>query len=434
MLQSELNFIKNLRQASPYVEKHRGKTIVIYFPSELLTLEPSSNDELLQFVKDIILLNTLGLKTVITLGAEQQLNIALTKANLKWSTHLNCRITEQNHLLIFKQTIGLLKAKIEAAFTQACVAQNSSLTVVSGNWVIAKPKGVIDGVDYQHTGALRKVHYQAITSSLNAGQVVLITPLTYSLTGETFNLNTLEQAFCIAKSLVADKLIVFTKANVITSLAKQMSLPDVHKILDKPLPPLQKHLLELTISTEKKVNRIHFIDQADTSAMLIELFSRDGVGSLVFMDRYHQIRAARIEDIASIINIISPLEAKGVLVKRSREALELEIQNFYVISRDDHLIGCAALYPIDEKHAEIYCLAIEPEYQGKLLGEELLSFIENQAISQKIEKLFLLTTQTQHWFIEHDFKLTSLDKLPEKKQSLYNYQRQSKVLVKDLKK
>ncbi len=433
MLQSELDFIKNLRQASPYVEKHRGKTFVIYCPSELLTLGEPSNSALFQFAKDVIFLNTLGIKTVITLGAEQQINEALAQENLNWSTHLNCRVTEQIHLKSFKQTIGLVRAKIEAAFTQACAEQASLLNIVSGNWVIAKPKGVIEGVDYQHTGSLRKVNHQAISEVLNTGNVVLLTPLTYSLTGEIFNLNTLEQAFSVAQSLKANKLLIFTSNEVLTTLPKQMNISSVGTELQHSKNSLQKRLLELTLSTQKKINRIHFIDQSQPSTMILELFSRDGVGSLIFMDRYHQIRAANIEDVANILNLISSLENKGILVKRSRECLELEIENFYVITRDEDIIGCGALYPINENYAEIACIAITPEYQGRSLGEELLFYIEKQAIAKKITRLFLLTTQTHHWFIEHDFKLVSLDQLPAKKQPLYNHQRQSKVLVKDLK-
>ena len=434
MLQSELDFIKNLRQASPYVEKHRGKTIIIYFPSVLLTLEKSSNNVLFQFVKDIILLNSLGIKTVITLGAEQQISSALRQANLSWSKHLNCRITEEHHLTTFKQTIGLVKAKFEAAFTQVCAEQSSHLNIVSGNWVIAKPKGVIEGVDYQYTGTLRKIHHSKIIASLNAGQVVLLTPLTYSLTGETFNLNTLEQAFSVAEILEADKLIIFTTKDTLSSLPKQMNLLGVNKKLKNSTNTLQKRLLELTLSTKQKINRIHFIDQSEPSTMILELFSLDGVGSLIFMDKYHHIRPAHIEDISGIIFLISPLENQGVLVKRSRESLELEIENFYVVTRDEHIIGCGALYPINDSHGEIACLAISPEYQKQALGEELLLYIENQAQKEKLQQLFLLTTQTHHWFIEHGFKLVSTEQLPKQKQFLYNYQRQSKVLVKDFSK
>lgn len=434
MLQSELDFINNLRQASPYIEKHRGKTLVVYLPSELLSLDNRQDELLFQFAQDIIFLNALGLKTVITLGAEKQLNQAFQAANLSWQTHLNCRVTAQAHLDCFKQTIGLVKAKLEATFTQACAEQGSNLSLASGNWVIAKPKGVIEGVDFQHTGSLRKIQHQNIADTLAAGNVVLLTPLTYSMTGEAFNLNTLEQAFSVASSLQADKLMVFSNETALNALPKQMSLLSVNRLLESPKNHAQKRLLELTLSTQQKVNRIHFIDQAQPSAMILELFSVDGAGSLVFMDRYHDIRPAKIEDVAGILALISPLEAKGILVKRSREMLELEIDNFFVIARDENIIGCAAMYPIDTDSVELACLAIDPHYQGQALGKELLDFIAHQATKNDFNQLFLLTTQTHHWFIENDFKLVSREDLPEKKQQLYNDQRQSKVLVKALRK
>jgi len=156
MQQSELEFINNLRQATPYIENHRGKTLVIYLPGEMLCFNDNPT-HLHSLAKDIILLNTLGIKTLLALGAAPQLDSAFNQVNLNWKTHLNVRITEKQHLPTFIQTLAQLKSRFEAIFTQACSEQMAKFSVVTGNWVTAKPKGVIKGIDFQHTGALRKI-------------------------------------------------------------------------------------------------------------------------------------------------------------------------------------------------------------------------------------------------------------------------------------
>lgn len=432
MLQSELDFINNLRLSSPYIAAHRGKTLVVYLPGEMLLC----SEILLQFAKDVVLLNNLGIKVVLTLGASVQIDQALKAVDLNWTSHHNCRITPPEHLDTIQKTIGLVRSQLEAAFSQACAEQHSPLALVSGNWVIAKPKGIIEGVDFQHTGSLRKINSDAIYATLESNQVCLLTPLAYSLTGEVFNLNTLEQAFAVAQAIHADKLIVYTPANNLNGLPKAMSLLDAQNQLATIKQQANLHelsnLLKLSLDAASSVKRIHIISQLEPSAMLLELFSREGSGTLIYADRYHQLRPADIEDVAGIVKLISPLEDEGILVKRSREALELEIENFIVAKVDQQIIGCAALYPMENHQAELACLAVDPSYQGGELGQELLNQIQDQAQQLNIQQLFLLTTHTVHWFQEQGFTLSCIDALPEKRQQLYNYKRQSKVLIKTL--
>lgn len=431
MSQSELDFTNNLRQASPYVAKHRGKTVVIYLPGSLVSVP----EGIKQFAKDIVLLNNLGLKVVVTLGASEQIDAAFVEQGIEWQTHQGVRVTETTHIKVFEEVIGRVRATLEAAFSLASAEQNIHLPIVSGNWVIAQPKGVVEGVDYQHTGMLRKLNQQAIEQTLQTGQVVLLTPLAYSLTGEVFNLNTLEQAFSVAKSLSADKLMVFIPQQDLENLPQSMSLAEVKNYVQnstKVSTETQQRILSLATEDATAIKRIHLIPQQNSNALLMELFSRDGAGTLIYTDRYHQIRTAEIEDVVGILNVIAPLEEQGVLVKRSREILELEIGNFSVISIDQQVIGCAALYPMDNHSAELACLAVEKAYQGNLLGEQLLQKVEQDAKSKGIQTLFLLTTHAHHWFIEHGFVESSVDELPVQRQSLYNHQRQSKVLYKSL--
>ncbi|VAW49654.1 N-acetylglutamate synthase [hydrothermal vent metagenome] len=426
MKQSELDFINSLRQSSRYIEQHRGKTCVIYLPGDLML----ATDSFKQLTQDIGLLHHLGLKMVLVMGATPQIDTALNAHNLSWKLHQQFRITTTEMVPVFQQTIGMVRSQVEAVFSQATNQQTAPLTLVSGNWVIAQPKGVIEGVDFQHTGTLRKINHQAISTSLEGGQIVLLTPLAYSLTGEVFNLNTLEQACEVAKTIQADKLMIFGNPQQMQDLPKQMSVNELSAQINKATNEVQAHFLSQIAQTNFHVKRVHLLDQNEPDALLQELFTRDGYGTLIFSDRYHQLRSANIEDVGGILDMITPLENQGILAKRSRERLELEINNFMVIERDQHIIGCAALYPISDSMGELACLAVHPSYQGQSLGHELLKAIEQKAQQQTLKQLFLLTTHTHHWFIEHGFSLTTLDALPTQRLSLYNFQRQSKVLIK----
>lgn len=428
MQQSELDFINTLRQSSRYIEQHRGKTCVVYLPGDFL----ANKDSVSQLSQDIGLLYNLGLKIVLVMGATHQLDDGFKADNLQWQLHQQFRITTTEMIASFQKTIGLLRSQLEASFSQANCQQPNPPTLVSGNWVVAQPKGVINGIDFQHTGKLRKIRHQAISDCLNSGQVALLTPLAYSLTGEVFNLNTLEQACEIASVIEADKLMIYGSDEQLADLPKQLSLPQLAKIMQNPANHQQAQLLEQLSATNQKVKRVHLMDQNNPSALLLELFSRDGSGTLIFSDRYHQLREAKIDDVGGILALIEPLEQAGILVKRSRERLELEVANFTVIERDELVIGCAALYQSTDSMTELACLAVHSEYQGQELGAELLKAIEEKAINLGAKELFLLTTHTHHWFIEHEFSLADISVLPDEKQNLYNFKRQSKVLVKTL--
>jgi len=391
-----------------------------------------AEDAVKQLHQDLGVLHHFGLKIVLVMGATAQIDQALQAQSIPWDVHQQFRITTAKMIPIFQQTIGAVRSQLEATFSQANGTQAAALTLTSGNWVTAQPKGVIEGVDFQHTGRLRKINHQAISACLEANQIALLTPLAYSLTGEVFNLNTLEQACEVANAIQADKLMIFGSDQHLKHLPKQLSAPEMANCIAKATDPVQKRFLSQVAQTNATVKRIHLMNQSEPSSILIELFTRDGAGTLIFRDRYHQLRTATIDDVGGILDLISPLEAQGILVKRSRERLELEIENFIVVERDEHIIGCAALYPASETMGELACLAVSPHYQGQELGLQLLNSLEVHAKQMGLTGLFLLTTQTEHWFVEHGFKVSSINSLPDAKQPLYNLQRQSKILIKPL--
>ena len=178
---------------------------------------------------------------------------------------------------------------------------------------------------------------------------------------------------------------------------------------------------------------MHIVPRRRDGGLLLEFFTRDGIGNLITGDAYDAIRGANIDDVGGILQLIAPLEEQGVLVRRSREQLELEINYFSVLERDGLVIGCIALYPyVDDKIAEVACVAISEDYKGENRGDWLLTRLEQQAKQQGIEQLFVLTTRTGQWFKQRGFKPADVDALPVKKQAMYNLQRNSKVFVKTL--
>lgn len=317
----------------------------------------------------------------------------------------------------------------------------AKIQVVSGNFVSAKPVGIINGTNYLHTGQVRRIDSDAIYQKLQADNIVLLSPIGYSPSGEVFNLNACDLATYTAQAIAADKLLLFINnkqpmENAI-GMTNRLSINQAKSYLQSE--QLQNNLdLHQAVDNAIKaslagVKRVHLIDRKMDGALLIELFSRDGCGILIGDDSYESLRQANIDDIAGILELIRPLEAAGTLVKRSRELLESEISHFTVIERDGMIVGCAALYPFHEqKAAELACLAVHPQYANFGFGDYLLSTIENQARDRQLNCLFALTTNSAHWFLERGFSESNRLSLPKEKQKIYNYQRNSMIFTKSL--
>jgi amino-acid N-acetyltransferase len=431
-------FIKWFRSSSPYIHAHRGKTFVVLLPGEVI-----ESVQFVDLIHDLALLNSLGIKLVLVHGARPQIEHSMQRMNIKNQFHNNLRVTDEIALQSCKEAIGSIRIDVESALSQGLIntpMSGAKIRVSSGNFVTAKPLGVIDGIDFQHTGKVRRIDTEAIMSRLDAGDIVLLSPIGYSPSGEAFNLESERLACDTAIALKADKLLMLIDnkglMNKEQKLLRHLSINQAQQLFDSKtgLAPEQKHTLESAIHACKHgIDRVHVIDQTLDGALLIELFSRDGCGTLINANPYEIIRQANTDDVAGIIELIQPLEDKGVLVKRSREHLEMDIGHFTVIERDGMIIGCAALYPdTDNQVAEMACLSVHPDYKNNQLGKRLLDSLEIQARDQHVKQIFALTTQSAHWFKEQGFSLSDVSDLPAEKQSLYNYQRNSKVYVKSL--
>lgn len=429
-------FVESIRQAAPYIQAHRGSTFVLMFSGEAV------DEHFEQLVHDIALLHTFDIRLVLVHGARPQIEqrLKLRKARLHYVNGL--RVTDDEALACVKDAVGSLRVEIEAQLSMSLIntpTANARIGVASGNFVIAKPLGVHDGVDYCHTGEVRRLDSDGIHGQLEAGRIVLLSPLGYSPTGEVFNLSAEEVATAAAIALHADKLILLTDSSNLRDSRRrpirQMSLQDAGKLLGsrrKLDPDWERHIRHAIDSCQRGVRRTHLVDRHDNGGLLKELFTRDGIGTLITAETYEGIRIAGIDDVGGILQLIAPLEASGVLVRRSREMLEMEIDHFMVVERDGMIIACAALYPYPGGIAELSCLAVHPDYQKQGRGDQLLQAIERRAALEGVKRLFILTTRTAHWFRERGFRTAALSDLPVKRRSLYNYRRNSKVLIKQI--
>lgn len=385
------------------------------------------------------------MRLVLVYGARPQILQHLKQHHLTSHYHHNLRITDQITLQCVKEAVGILRLDLEALLSAGIAdlpQENPRLRVISGNFIIAQPRGVVDGIDYHYTGLVRRVDTAAIQQQLQQGALVLLPPLGYSPTAEIFNLSSWDVAVATACALKADKLLILMEPHAQDDISQdnrphpsQLNAATAQQQLaHTQLPNAFRHYLSLAITASQGgVKRTHLLDRQVEGALLLELFTRDGIGTLVTEESYDQLVQAQIEDIAGIIELITPLEQQGILVRRSREHLELEIQYFTLMKRDGLTIACAALYPHPtEKMGEFACLAVHPDYRREGRGDILLNAIEQQARALQFNQLFVLTTQTAHWFLERGFKPASLIILPPQRRSLYNYQRNSQVFIKSL--
>lgn len=433
-------YVKWFRNSSPYINAHRGKIFVLMLEGEAI-----ADDNFAHIVQDIALLNSLGVRLVIVHGARPQIDRALSVLHIKSQFHGDLRITDKPALNAVRAAIGIVKSDIEARLSFGLPntpMHGARIRVVSGNFVTAKPKGVIDGVDFQHTGEVRRIDRQAINLQLDQGNVVLLSSCGYSPSGQMFNLAAEDVATRAAISLEAEKLILMGEGGGLPAndgevesdegVISQITADELSHLVDSLEGEHKMHAEASLVAVNAGINRVHMLSHKNDGALLQELFTHKGAGTLISADDYEQLRQANIEDVGGILKLLTPLEEQGILVRRSREMLETEIHRFKVIERDGMIIACAALYPYSSDLAELACVAVSGDYRSGERGDRLLKAISKQAKAENKTKLFVLTTRTAHWFMERGFEEADLSALPQERQSLYNFQRNSKIFIKDL--
>lgn len=442
------DFVQWFRSATPYIHAFGGRTFVIAFGGEVV-----DEKQFVALSHDLNLLASLEVRLVLVHGARPQIEKRLRRDKLSPKFVNGLRVTDDAAMEAVKEANGAIRVEIEALLSMGLVNSpmaGSDIRVASGNFVTAKPMGVHEGEDLQHTGEVRRVDATGIQKRLDDGELVMLSPLGYSPTGEAFNLSLEDVAVSAAIALDADKLIFLMDSegvhNLRGELLREMTAEKAKNLLKNVQSRVQDNEQAINISEdinyylpaairacEHGVARTHLISRHIDGAIIQELFTIDGIGTMVTELNLESMRQANIDDVGGILKLIEPLEAEGFLVRRGREHIEMEINHFYVMEHDNRIIGCAALYPfMAERTAEFACLAIDPAFRGGGRGDRLFYYCANQAKELGFKSLFCLTTRTEHWFLERGFTEQNVEKLPMEKRKLYNFQRKSKVFSKTL--
>lgn len=423
--------IEWFRYTAPYIKAHRGRTFVVYLGNGCLDAPT-----LTTLIHDLALLHSLGVRLVLVHATRGAIDEALSISGQPGTFHEGIRVTDDATLALASEIASQQRLKLEQLISMGLPntpLRGARIRVMSGNIVTARPLGIHEGVDYLHSGKVRRIDADAIRVILDHDATALVSPLGYSPAGELFSVSASEIAEAVAVTIGADKLIFLDRQpglkNAEGGLIRQSTVADAARL--DIVDPEQRRLRDAACrACSNGVKRSHLISFEREGALLEELFTHDGAGTLIAQNPYEQARPADIDDIASIVELIRPLEDSGALVKRSRERLEEEIHHFVILERDGRVIACAALYPYREAQiGEIACVATHPDYRGAGRAEQLLHELLAQASAQALTYVFALTTQSTHWFLEQGFTAGSQEQLPKEKQRLYNWQRNATVLV-----
>lgn len=427
------NPIQWFRHSAPYINTHRNKTFVIMFGGEAVIHEKFD-----RLIYDFALLHSLGIRLVLVHGANPQIKTALRTANLSDDIINTVRITPLTAMPHILSAVGAIRLQIEARLSMGLANSpmfGARIDAVSGNFITARPFGVRHGIDYQMTGEVRGVDVDAIHYNLAHNHIVILSPIGFSVTGEVFSLSAEDVAKNVAVALQADKLILLGKEALYhqENLIRELTTKQAQALLDHSDSNDEIHrFLSCANWVSNVVERTHILPFAKDGALIEELFTRDGLGTMITCTPYDKIRPAHLGDVVGLLNLLKPLEEAGILIPRPQYRLEADIEYYTVIERDGMVMGCAALYPLDETCAELASIAIHPDYRGSSRGDDLLQFIEARAKQDGFISLFALTTHTSHWFIEHGFVETDVFALPADRQIRYNNGRNSKILIKHL--
>ncbi len=453
-------FVPWFRSVAPHIHAHRGKTFVVGLSGELIAA-----GKLASFVQDLALMHAMGIKVVLAHGFRPQLEEQLRAKGQESRFSHGMRITDEVALDCAQEAAGQLRYEIEAAFSLGLPntpMAGAAISLISGNFITARPVGIVDGVDFKHTGLVRKIDAIAIRRAIDTGSLVMLSPFGFSHTGEAFNLSMEDVATSAAIALQADKLIFVTEVRGIlqaivqdpiqadaleaqhhndpdAEIDQELALAEAKRLLaslPNPTEPTDTafYLQHAVKASEGGVERVHIIPFKVDGALLMEVFTHDGVGTMIVDEKLESLREATSDDIGGILQLIEPFESDGTLVKRSRTEIERDIAQYTVIEHDGVIFGCAALYPFPEAGTgEMAALTISPSVQGQGDGERILKRIEQRARAMGLQTLFVLTTRTMHWFNKRGFAPVDPDWLPEARKRSYKWDRRSQVLVKHLK-
>ncbi len=428
---------ERIRDVLRYVQRFSNKIIVIHIDDTII-----DSPLFLSHINDISLLHEAGLRVVIVPGSRQRINEVLQKAHLAWNMHNGFRITDESAIPLIKM------AAFDTANKVMTSLAGERKTALIGNWVKARGKGIIRGVDYGTCGEIETIECKGIESVLQNGCIPIFPCIGWSHTGKPYNISSSALAAEIAINLKAEKLFFISTQTTICS-DNYKNNADIQrdengKIYALTVEQAQeiskndtntgeegRNLLELCANAcAKTVVRSHIVDGNLDGVVLSEIFSDIGQGTMIYKTNYGGIRQMEQNDIPSVLSLMHPAIKQGTLLERNEQDL-LDTHNDYIVyEMDGGIKACAALHKYTDKKtitAEIAGIVVDENFSRIGIGPKLVSYLIENAKKNKVGSVFILTTQTADWFESLGFKPDSIDSLPEKRKITWDAKRGSKI-------
>ena len=438
---AQSSFIQNFRLSAKYINLFNQNIFVIALSGYVF-----NEDQFEKIAQDINILHSLKIKVILVYGARPQVESILVKNKIPVRLVKNMRVTSSVALKHVIEVNGAIRNKIEATLS-TIKSVSEGMRLSSGNFLTAMPVGIIDGIDMESTGKIRGVDVEAIKNKLNYHEIVIVSPIGYSPIGQIFNLSYEQTAANIAAAINADKLIYYVDANGILNkrgeLIPELTSEKAHKLIshieEKPSPESAQNLsyddfniLKSSVfAIKNKIKKVHLINRHIDGSLIEELFTEKGSGTILTEFALENFRKATEGDLKDIYRILFPLEKRKIFIERDLTQIKGMINQFYVLEHDKKFVGCVSLNSFKES-LELASFSIEPKYQRLGFGKKLLKFCELEAKKLKYDEIFILTTQSEHWFAENGFKEKSKELMPTFKKKTYQSERNSKYLTKKL--
>lgn len=424
--------LTDLRGILQYIPQFREKTFVISVDGAIVTDENFGN-----ILMDIAVLRSLNIRLVIVHGASAQIRALAGEQMVEPSNLDGSGITDEATLKLALTAANRLTHEMLEGLS------SNDLRAACTNAVIAHPLGILHGVDHQFTGKVERIDVEMFQKLLDNGIIPVLPPLGFDGDGKTYRVNSDSIAVAVAEALKATKLMFITTHDgvlVKDHVIRQMLVSDLESVLAMQMadvhPAMVSKAIHAVAACKAGVPRVHVINGSLEEGLLAEVFTNEGVGTLIYANEFQQIRRAMKKDVRSILNLIKSSVATDELVKRTRASVEKHLADYYIFEIDKNTVACVALHSFPEQHkGELACLYVSPAHENQGIGRKLIQFAENKAREMGFEELITLSTQAFTYFqSKGGFAEGSPDDLPPPRREKYDQSgRNSKVLVKKLK-
>src|SRR5262245_27144675 len=430
-----------IREVFYYQNRFDGKTIVLKIDYPILNAPHFP-----QLLKDLAMLRATGIEIILVPGAREWIDAVLKEYEIESEYVDGVRIATQDSIPFVRM------AAFDVANRLMTLLTAFQANAVIGNFVRARGIGVVDGVDFQNSGRVDKILKEPLQQILNQGMIPIFPCIGWNAAGKPYNLSSDDIAMAVAEALQAEKLFFVTDSDGVMEtrftlppgLVKnsdgrvaRLSLEEAEEVLNlnagNPDPDLKYLSLALT-ACRKGTERAHVVDGRMEGAILREIFSNLGVGTMVYGNNdYESIRPMKADDIGDVLRLIQPLIKEGILIKRTEDDLIGRQSDFVVYSIDDVVHACGSLRDYGDGQGEIAGIATNPVYSHLSMGRKILSYLVEKAVRLGMTRVFALTTRTVDWFEQMGFVETNIDTLPAKKRETYDHVRKSRIFALDLK-